>query len=640
MKKIISTLLVCFALSCFAAAQAGPFTPNAAVNLNITPSSPVVGADITVQVYVNLTGVANGSSTAAALGGFCVPIAFDNSRMTLKTVVKGGATEFGDLTYTDLPRANARGFVTLVNANTSSGVPVGNIHIATLTFTLTEAGRSAFNVNSARTEHEGSLASTYTTGGGPALIAYNDQASLLTITPGSANYHLIFPAFQSNSGDYMSFTLVNEGISNAALTFRGYSPTGTLHSASGMVNPNSPDALIVNGQYFNMLPLAFGKTDGELGISQGWLDVETPVHNMSGFFILGHLEGATSTYLDGTDVSHVTTNHMIFPLLYKNAGRDTKVTIVNPGTSDAVGTFKIMNANGTQHSSNPVTIPAKGTYEASYPSSTLTGDGYFDFTASSGAVAGLEVFGNANSLATLAGVDAANPSNILYCPAIATGLIGGIRWASYFNLVNPSATTTANVTFRLYNDTGTEIVSAVSRTIPAGQQLFTTAWELFGLTNPATATDGTQGYVKVESDLALVGNLVFGDSDPVNGAFLSSLPFMSTCSAKRDISLDFVAIGAIGSSTYYTGITAVNPSSERTATVTITLYTAASAQVAQRTLTIPPKNRYTSLVNLIDTPFNVNQFGGFVKVTSDIEVYSFMMFGDYGFNFLAAVPVR
>ena len=527
-----------------------------------------------------------------------------------------------------------------MNANTNSNVPVGNVHIATMTFTLTEGGKSAFNVNSARTDHEGSLASTYTTSGGPSLIAYNDATTFLTATS-SASHHLIFPAFLSNGSDDMSFTLVNESTDSAELTFRGYGPTGALLSAPGMVNPNSPPTAIgINGQYFSMLAPAFGKFDGEMGISQGWLDVETPVHNMSGFFILVHEQGGAYNYLDGTDVSHMTTSRMIFPILYKNAGRDTKVTIINPGTTDAVGTFKVMNANGTQQSSNPVTIPAKGLFEASYPSSTLAGDGYFDFTATSGTVTGLEVFGNANALATLAGVDAANPSNILYCPAIASGPVGSTRWASYFNLVNPSATASANVTFRLYNNDGTEIVSAVSRTIPAGQQLFTTAWELFGLTDPATATEGTEGYVKVESDIALVGNLVFGESDPVNGVFLSSLPFMSTCSAKRDISLDFVAIGDVNGTNYYTGLAVVNPSAERTATATITLYDSASTLVAQKTISIEPKRRYLNMVHLIDTPFNVTQFGGFVKITSDVELYSFMMFADWNSTILAAVPVR
>ena len=243
-----------------------------------------------------------------------------------------------------------------------------------------------------------------------------------------------------------------------------------------------------------------------------------------------------------------------------------------------------------------------------------------------------------DSLSTLTGIDGANPSNVLYCPSIAAGLVGGVRWYTDLNLINPGAAT-AVVALRLYNDNGTEIVPAVYRNLLPGQQLYVSASDLFGLPDPRSADGGVQGYVKVESDQPLAGNVVFGD--PVEGAFLSSLPFLSTSSAKRAMNCDFVATGRIGGVDYYTGIAAVTPSPDRPAQVTITLYDASSVQVARKTVSIAPRGRFLSLVDQIDPAFDVEgQYGGFVSLSSNVEVYSFMVFGDCDFRFLAAVPVR
>ncbi|HQK89228.1 MAG TPA: hypothetical protein PLU25_16525, partial [Acidobacteriota bacterium] len=118
------------------AAQGGPFSGNAEVYLQLTPATPAINSTFEVDLYVDLTGITGSGSTPAALGGFAIPVAFDNSRLTLISVEAGtsGAFTAGDLVFTDLPRANARGFVTVVNTQTASGTPTGIVHVATLTF--------------------------------------------------------------------------------------------------------------------------------------------------------------------------------------------------------------------------------------------------------------------------------------------------------------------------------------------------------------------------------------------------------------------------------------------------------------------------------------------------------------------------
>ena len=144
----------------------------------------------------------------------------------------------------------------------------------------------------------------------------------------------------------------------------------------------------------------------------------------------------------------------------------------------------------------------------------------------------------------------------------------------------------------------------------------------------------------IESDQGLVGSITFGDAQ--NGQFLASLPLLSTSSAKRELFLDHVAIGTIGDVPYFTGIALVNPSKTRNANVNIQLYSEQGALVAQTSspYLLEPGKRVSQMLGDFFPGFSGSQFGGFVKITSDVEVFSFMLFGDTSLNFLSAVPVR
>jgi hypothetical protein len=149
MALILPWILLLFGMT--GGSQSGPFSPRAAVTLDIQPSNPSAGSDFAVGIHVNLLGVANTSGAPASLGSFVIPVAFDNTRVTLKSAAKGSAPGFtSDLTYTDVARANARGCLTVVNSQTGTAVPTGDIHVATLTFTAEQGGRVQFTVNSAR----------------------------------------------------------------------------------------------------------------------------------------------------------------------------------------------------------------------------------------------------------------------------------------------------------------------------------------------------------------------------------------------------------------------------------------------------------------------------------------------------------
>ena len=193
-------------------AQAGPFSGPGKVNLVFNSASPTLdGGNFTVQIWVDLTGITGNASVTASLGGFQVPIGFDNTRVKLATVPPGPALNSG-LVYTTIERANARGFVTVVNTQlATNGTPTGNIHAATLTFQPLAAGEILFSMNSSRTIREGMLSSTYNNpNGGPEGISYTDAIQALEIDSEGAPYRLYYPIFVSTSTNYQGLSVVNK----------------------------------------------------------------------------------------------------------------------------------------------------------------------------------------------------------------------------------------------------------------------------------------------------------------------------------------------------------------------------------------------------------------------------------------------
>jgi hypothetical protein len=637
MKKTIVLYGILLLFGQMVRSQSGPFNHNAAVTLDIQPVIPTAGSDFSIAVKIDLQGVANNSGTPAALGGFVIPVAFDNSRITLKSVAKGSASEFTSaLTTTDIARANARGFVTLINSQIGSGSPTGTVHVATLTFTANQGGKVQFNVNSARASYEGSLASTYSPDPieGPASIAYSNLVTSVEIKQGKAPYRLIYPLFVSTSSDFQGVAIVNESSESATLTFHAFGADGKLLAGMGMANPSTFGAVAAHTQVVRVVEEVFALRD-TLGTDRGWIDVESTSSNASGFFLIGHTVNGITNELDGADVSHALAAHAIFPVMGEDTARDTKICVVNPGSIPATGSLKLQKGDGTTQQIIPVSIPAQGVFEQTVQSTMVPGDGYAELEMSSGSVAGLERFGNAKALACLAAQDVDKAANVLCAPHLASGKAGA-RYFTEINVINTSARA-ASVTFRLLNNEGKEIAGSVARAIDAKGQLRIRADRLFGLPDPATAEDYRTGVIMVEADRELVGNVTFGNTD---GDFLSSLPLLSTSSAKREIYLDHVALGSIAPITYWTGIALVNASPERDAQVEIRLYRPDGELVGQTTRTIPGKGRLLKLVSELGPSFNVNQFGGFLRVTSDVEVFAFMLFGDTGSTFLSAVPVR
>jgi len=644
MKRVLTTLMIFMGCLAIIPAQSGPFSADVPVYVQFNPAAPTLqDGTFDVEVYADLTGITGASSVDAALGGFAIPIAFDYSRVTLQSVTPGSTGPFAgvDFVNTDIDRANARGFVTVVNTHTESGTPTGIVHVATLTFQIEQAGKVLFNVNSARTIHEGSLASTYdAVNGGPAEIGYiGDDRVTLDIGMGTGSYHLIYPVFYSLETVFQGVSVVNEDeAADADVTFRAYDPTGQL--IPGIDNP--PD---IGGpvqplhQYVNAVQFLFNV--GATQIENGWIDVESLQPNISGFFLMQHLDGGTVDKMDGADANHMSSSQLIMPLLGTEATGEAKIYIVNPGDQALTGTLRYRASDGTIVDAETVAIALQpyGVQDATFSGITkLAEDGYFSVEMDSGNVIAFEKYETPDYMAAINAQDVVTPSNLLYDAHFASG---GQFWYTEFNIINPNDES-ADVTFQPSLTTeGTPIGQAATRTIDAHHHLRVKGYELFGFDTPQTNTDLIIGSVAVESDMGLLGSVTFGDTN--NSQFVASLPLLSTASAKREIFLDHVAVGESGGINYFTGIAFVNPSSTRTATIYIELYAADGSLTADNSAdpyTLDPGEHIAQMISDFLPTFSGTQIAGFIRVRSDIEVFSFMLFGDTGGVFLSAVPVR
>ncbi|MBN2431183.1 MAG: hypothetical protein JXQ27_06890 [Acidobacteria bacterium] len=645
MRKTLTLVMVCLGSLIPVMAQAGPFSGEAPVYLEFTPTSPTItDGTFTVAVYVDLTGITGANSVTAALGGFAVPVAFDTGRLALQNVVAGNTGPFvaGDFVFTDIDRANARGFVTVVNTHTDSATPAGIIHLATLTFQILQPGKAIFTVDSARTIHEGSLASTYDpTNGGPAEISYTGAQRIeLNIGPDMENFRLFYPIFMTSATILQGVSVVNEDqAEDADVTFRAYDPSGQL--VAGIDNP--PDIggpVLPLHQYVNAVAFLFDT--GAQAFDNGWIEVESAMPNLSGFFLIQDSTPGYVNKMDGADAGFVTSSRLNLPLLGTETAGEASVYVVNPSDQAVDGEIYFRASDGTIIGSETVafSLQPHGSQKFTFTGfSKLTQDGYFIIDADNNAqVLAFEKFDASGYMAAINAQDAVLPSNRLFDAHFASG---GQIWFTEFNIINPNSQP-AEITFTPSLRVGeTPVGQPTTRTLGAYNHLRIRGYELFGFQEPQLSQDLVIGSVAIESDIGIIGSVTFGDT--VNNQFVASLPLLSTASAKREIFLDHVAVGESGGITYFTGIAFVNPSQTRTANIIIELYAADGSLTADNSADpyeLAPGGHIAQMIGDFLPSFSGTQIAGFIRVRSDVEVFSFMLFGDTGGQFLSAVPVR
>ncbi|MEO8216428.1 MAG: hypothetical protein ABI718_05035 [Acidobacteriota bacterium] len=208
----ISALLILCPSPVFA--QAAPFSGAAPVTLTPSSSQIAGGANVIVDVNVDLTGITGtcgGTRPAAVLGGFAIPVAFDNKRLEFMSSDGCSSPEFtSSPTTTNRSLANSSGTVSVANSQTGQYAPTGKVCVARLTFRGVGDGTAAMIPDLSGVSLSSSF--QYCNGGfgsaGPASIPATVVGTSVNVSspgPPVASDEAVIPVVASTPGDRGSY---------------------------------------------------------------------------------------------------------------------------------------------------------------------------------------------------------------------------------------------------------------------------------------------------------------------------------------------------------------------------------------------------------------------------------------------------
>jgi hypothetical protein len=461
----------------------------------------------------------------------------------------------------------------------------------------------------------------------------NDTTGELSILPGGLiiidQRKLLFPRIESSGTTFTGIALSNPNSStDAVITFELLNDAGSRQATSGGVNPSA--RFLFGDQQLAQLVSEVFNLPGSL--TEGWAEVSVwDDPDVVGFFVYFN---DRITLFDGAGVSTRKGRQLWFNAVEKSASGSTELAVVNPGTSAVTGTLKAFAENGSAVGGTIfVTIPARGRLTASngrrtladfFPAVSFSGGGHVELDLS-GEVTGTEVFGNSSRLAMLAGMFPEDAASTLYSAQLAHGV------GNFFTRVdvsNPSdSTATLTLTANLVDSAG-NVTSrpTATRTLAARGKLSEDAATLFNL-----GTSQVQGWIQVSSTRAVIGSVTFGDS---GGRFEASVPMQGTGRTRATFSQ--VAHGA--GSPFYTGIALLNPDTTRAAQVTIDVFREDGSKSGTASLRLEAGQRLSRLLDQFVSALAAGQVRGYIRISSDLPVFTFELFGDTGGESLVGVP--
>jgi hypothetical protein len=377
----------------------------------------------------------------------------------------------------------------------------------------------------------------------------------------------------------------------------------------------------------------FGKG---LGSVHGWVDVASSNSELRGFFLSGD---RALTFLDGADASSQPARQLIFTDVADGVvnlrGRTaiTEVTLINPNSSAASARLDLYDGEGNLVRSTSLMLPPRGRVArlvGELFSVPLSYRGHI-IASSDPAIYGFEwiQIGNAAKALNAQRLVSDPAPALLFAPHRASGS-GFITELNIINVNDAPAT----VTLTDYSDEGAVLGAPFAQVVPAHASLHP-RWPLvFPDTGIRT------GYEKIESDSGgIYGNVTFLNlaldaGPPEARAFATSLPLIAQ--GGKDLILSHVAQGTDAG--FWTGIGILNPTNEAI-DVRLEIYNERHQKIGETLLPIAARQKLARLIEEF-VPTVVNQSGGYVRITSDRPVIAFELFGNYGMDFMAAVPAQ
>lgn len=351
-------------------------------------------------------------------------------------------------------------------------------------------------------------------------------------------------------------------------------------------------------------------------LEEGWIEIRSTGPDLMSFTQVGDF---ASRRLDGAQLSSSAVPELVFPEVRSEAGEQTHFFVINPNDRQADVLLRWSRPN-----SGPVeeirTIAARGMLRFEFAEVFGPGSGGFVIARALDdmPLAGMQIFETPEVRGGLLALDAGAAGPTLVAAHLASA---PPQVKTELNVINLGPDT--EVTLNVIDEQGNLVKSVSFPNVPQGGQLRGDVRQLLNLDE--TALFGWVGIQSTSGQLA--GSLTFGD---LEGRFLASLPLQSQGS--REFILSHVA----QTPDLFTGVALLNPDGQQ-ALVSIEVFTGAGMRTGLALLQLGPRHKIARLLNEL-LPELPNQAGGFVRIRSTIPLFGFELFGNFGLDFLSAVP--
>lgn len=446
--------------------------------------------------------------------------------------------------------------------------------------------------------------------------------------PGFAStVEVAFPFRAQSDATYTAFALSNPLNFSVNVTLTPYYGSG-----SAIMDPVTL-TIPANGQIARLATDVDVFGPGFNATAAGTIRAVGRTPTLAGFYLLGDINGPR---LDGATAEENTTGNWIWPVVFRQTPAPfTTFEMFNPGTATAGVTLTLSDSNGTTVATSSRSIAASGTvtqrFEELFPGVDLNSfaGGYVTGQSDVPLVV-RETFGNSYDSNVLPG-RAGQALSTFYLPHFASG--GG--YTTELTLVNTDLTAVAGLTVTLLDNNGTTIGTPAAISIQPRTQTIQTLADLF----PALGESLTTGYIRIDvaqffkgpfpATPLITGSLRFSAA---NGSSSSALPLVTSAAS------EFVYSHVAETAGYWTGVAILNTNST-SASVTLEVFTAGGASLGAKSLTLLPGHKIAQLLDQL-IPATAGRSGGYVRITSDLPVTSFSLFGSNDGLSLSAIPLQ
>ncbi len=489
---------------------------------------------------------------------------------------------------------------------------------------------------------------------GSTILSVNNDGSIVTSVDITGNVlsliaqnptPLYLPHLVQNSTDYSGLAVANFSDAGATVALIARDNKGVL--LPGTSNPrylqiaSGHQLSLVAGQIFGFDPSAN---------FDGYIEAYTLTQGITLLYLSGAID---QTSLDGFLADAATSRLLGFSRITDGVTKfgtqtTTEILLQNPTETDATLNLVLYaltpSGPGTLVSVRDVSLPAHNRIRSRIgdliPSAYIPGEHLYLEVNSTVAIKGMEIVRIGSSFAMIPAGLRGTADTSFTAAQFASGGSGVLDTPIFSNLsmVNSLSNDTITVTAEVTDASGRRVplgARPMVRTLQPHETLAGGANEILGFPDPLTDPALYQGTFKMTTDKpGLLADLIYGDA--LHGKYLS--PASLHAQTGKSFALGHLAEGRFGDPPkgYYTGIAMYNPNQYVTA-VTVEAYAPDGHKLNSSIIRIQGGSRVSQTIGQL-IPGLTQQNGGTIKITSDLPILIFEVFGSTDSDFLVAVP--